>query len=251
VTPPRVSYFVCGTPRNGGSLLCGLLKSTGVAGRPEEYFVREFQSYWSERWGTEPAAYLRGMVEEATTANGVFGAKLMWPHVSELLRKLPGRRPVRARGQAARIERAFPNTRYVWLSRDDRLAQAISLSKAMQTGDWTAGEERAPWAPPRPSSTDAPRFDFKDIRRYMKQVTRDDEAWRRWFSANGIQPFRVRYEDLAEDMEGMTRAVLAFLDVELPDDATIEPQHARQADAVNDEWARLYRSAAGGGDPAG
>ena len=32
------SYLVCATPRSGSTLLCELLKDTGVAGRPEEYF---------------------------------------------------------------------------------------------------------------------------------------------------------------------------------------------------------------------
>src|SRR5690349_13000702 len=32
------SYIVCATPRSGSTLLCELLKDTGVAGRPEEYF---------------------------------------------------------------------------------------------------------------------------------------------------------------------------------------------------------------------
>ena len=32
------SYLVCATQRSGSTLLCELLKDTGVAGRPEEYF---------------------------------------------------------------------------------------------------------------------------------------------------------------------------------------------------------------------
>jgi hypothetical protein len=30
------SYLICGTPRTGSTLLCGLLTATGVAGRPED-----------------------------------------------------------------------------------------------------------------------------------------------------------------------------------------------------------------------
>src|SRR3954465_5603909 len=32
------SYLVCATQRSGSTLLCEALKSTGVAGRPEEFF---------------------------------------------------------------------------------------------------------------------------------------------------------------------------------------------------------------------
>src|SRR6201991_2549603 len=38
MTQPNRSYLVCATPRSGSTLLCEALKSTGVAGRPEEYF---------------------------------------------------------------------------------------------------------------------------------------------------------------------------------------------------------------------
>jgi LPS sulfotransferase NodH len=34
---PVNSYFVCGTPRTGSSLLLGLVDSTGVAGHPQAY----------------------------------------------------------------------------------------------------------------------------------------------------------------------------------------------------------------------
>src|SRR5919204_6001172 len=36
-TPSR-SYLICATPRSGSTLLCEALKSTGVAGVPDEYF---------------------------------------------------------------------------------------------------------------------------------------------------------------------------------------------------------------------
>jgi LPS sulfotransferase NodH len=38
MTAPARSYLVCATPRCGGALLCHLLATTGIAGRPEEYF---------------------------------------------------------------------------------------------------------------------------------------------------------------------------------------------------------------------
>src|ERR1700759_375295 len=38
VRPPNRAYLVCATPRSGSTLLCELLRSTGVAGRPLEHF---------------------------------------------------------------------------------------------------------------------------------------------------------------------------------------------------------------------
>ena len=38
---PKASYLVCASPRSGTELLCRGLAGTGVAGRPQEYFLAE------------------------------------------------------------------------------------------------------------------------------------------------------------------------------------------------------------------
>src|SRR4028118_2171875 len=48
--PPR-SYVLCGTPRTGSTLLCSLLYSTGVLGRPESYFREPEEAAWAARLG--------------------------------------------------------------------------------------------------------------------------------------------------------------------------------------------------------
>src|SRR3954463_7138854 len=110
---PRLTYFVCATPRSGSTLLCKSLAATGVAGKPEEYFERLRHSGLPR----EPREYFDGGVdaavldllpetrtgdpaqtdlelvlprchEEAPTPNGVFGSKLMWNYFDDLLARL-------------------------------------------------------------------------------------------------------------------------------------------------------------------
>src|SRR5580704_10381315 len=63
------SYLICATPRTGSSLLCGLLQSTGVAGRPESYFRQPDERSWASQWGLarsddtfDYADYIRGVL---------------------------------------------------------------------------------------------------------------------------------------------------------------------------------------------
>ena len=64
---PSVSYLVCATGRSGSNLLCGLLRGTGVAGRPEEYFWRGHEPCWARRWGASgPVDYVHGAIREGT-----------------------------------------------------------------------------------------------------------------------------------------------------------------------------------------
>ena len=128
-TPTR-SYFVCGTPRAGTWLLCGLLESTGLAGRPHEYFWRETERANATAWRTETFDdYVRAVLAVGTTPNGVFGAKLMWGYFEEFLARL-GCEP------AGR----FPDPRYVWIRRGDRPLLA-ALSR--RTAGAPAGVRRA------------------------------------------------------------------------------------------------------------
>jgi LPS sulfotransferase NodH len=149
------SYLVCATPRSGSSLLCGLLAGTGVAGRPEEYFWRGDEGSWSQRWGVSGFAdYLRAAIAHGSTTNGVFGAKVMYGYLPDLLGslvELPGGRGLDDRSL---LERVFPNLCCLWIWREDVVAQAVSWSKALQTNVWSVGDERAPAATP-------PRFDFE------------------------------------------------------------------------------------------
>src|SRR5690348_4387329 len=86
---PHISYLVCGTPRSGSSLLCEALANTGVAGGPEEYFQPANEIIWKERWGVSTyVEYLAHTIEQCTTPNGAFGAKMMWGYFDHFLQHL-------------------------------------------------------------------------------------------------------------------------------------------------------------------
>lgn len=234
-TVPTVSYLVCGTPRSGTSLLCGLLAGTGLAGRPEEYFWRDDEPSWSRRWGVEGFAdYLRAAIAQGTTPNGVFGAKVMFGYLPDLLGKLAALPGNQGPAERVLLERAFPNLRFVWVWREDVVAQAVSWSKAIQTGVWYQQDTR------RTANT-PPRFDFQQVHGLARQVIADRVGWRRWFAAQRVQPFGVGYEELAADMVGTTRGVLGFLGIVPPQDVQIVARTASQADALNQQWTARYR----------
>jgi trehalose 2-sulfotransferase len=234
-TVPAASYLVCGTPRGGTSLLCGLLAGTGLAGRPEEYFWRDDEPEWSRRWGvTGFADYLRAAVAHGTTPNGVFGAKVMFGYLPDLLGKLAALPGNQGFADRVLLERAFPNLQFVWIWREDVVAQAVSWSRAIQTGVWYQGDARRTAATP-------PHFDFQQIHGLAQQAIADRGGWERWFAAQQIEPFGVGYEELVADMVGTTRRVLAFLGIVPPEDVQITAGTASQADALNRQWAARYR----------
>jgi LPS sulfotransferase NodH len=233
------SYFVCATPRTGSSLLLGLLASTGLAGIPEAYFRRPDERLWADRWGIagppDPAFDYHGFVRSAlaagSTPNGVFGAKLMWGTLDELVAKLA---PRAAGRDLAVLEAAFGPIRFVHLRREDELAQAVSWLRAEQTRTWWAGD---------PGGTAGePHYVEAGITALLDTVAQHNAAWRAWFARYGVTPHEITYEQLTADLTGTTRGVLTFLGLDPDEGRPIQPRHRRQADLLNEEWAARYRT---------
>jgi LPS sulfotransferase NodH len=231
------SYLMCGTPRTGSTLLCALLESTGVAGRPESYFRTQDEPSFAREWGIPAdrdggfgyAGYVRAAVEAGRTANRVFAARIMWGTMDELTGKLRSDCPELPGQDADLLSTVFGRTSYLHLWRDDVVRQAVSWLRAEQTGFWhDTGGPGEPRAPDR-----EPQYDGAKIGCLVHTIGEHNAAWRDWFAAEGIQPHSVRYEDLDADPLGL----------EPPPGCAIIAPSRRLADGVTEDWVTRYRSA--------
>jgi trehalose 2-sulfotransferase len=238
------AYFLCATPRTGSSLVCGLLSSTGVAGRPESYFRAPDEAAWAARWGILHAdggfdyrEYLRHARNAGRTDNGVFAARVMWGTMSEVVAKLGAVFGGRAGSDLDVLQNAFGATRFVYLSRADASAQAVSWLRAEQTDVWfeTAGSRRG-------EPVDEPRFDRGRIEELVRTIEQHDAAWHDWFASVGVEPYPVHYEDLDRDPIPTAAGILDYLGIEVPPARTFAVRHRRQADELNAEWIARYRA---------
>jgi LPS sulfotransferase NodH len=218
---PVVSYMICSHPRSGSSLLCELLANTLHAGMPAEYLRPDRMAMLKRRWGAETLDdYLHALVEHKTSPNGVFGLKAHWAQYAPIADGEPNGLPA--------------GLRYIHVSREDRLRQAVSWVRALQTGSWSTvtGPELAPAV-----------YDRQDIERKIARIEQEEAAWERFFETHAIAPHRIAYEELAEAPEPTTRAALAFLGVDLPADFRFDaPLMERQADELSERWVARYRA---------
>ena len=251
VTSPPRTYFVSATPRSGSTLLCRSLATTGVAGTPKEYFERlrhsglprEPREYFDgiddprvlellppTRTGDPAETALERMLPRylaaGTTPNGVFGAKLMWSYFGDLLARL-GTAPDRPDAVATLVA-TFGPPRWVHVTRRDKVAQAVSLWRAVQTRAWAATDD-----PER-----QPVYDARAIAHLRDQVTADDDAWRAWFAAHGVEPLQVGYERLAAEHAATLGDVLAHLGLEV--EQIPDPPMRRQGDERSDRWVARF-----------
>lgn len=234
------SYLICATPRSGSTLLCGLLESSGVAGRPASYFNRVTVVEYAEAWGLpRPAdgriddAFVRRARVAGSTPNGVFGGRVMAETLPELIGGLRG-----VAGSAATdlelLRAQFDRIRFVHLRRVDVVAQAVSWARSLQTHYWHPGEAVVP------GGRD-PSYDQSLIARLVVTIERAEQMWREWFAAQAIAPGEVTYEDLAADPRGAAHRVLGQLGLDVPP-ARLIVAHRRQADAVNADWIRRFNA---------
>ena len=245
-------YIICGTPRTGSTLLCNLLASTKTAGNPDSFYGRQFISAWAEEWHL-PArdamserdfniAYLKAAITAGKGGTGIFGLRLMRENLDELSAILDQVFPQLPSDRAC-IERAFGRILYIHLSRKDKLAQAISLVKAEQTGLWHIapdGTEIERLAPP-----EEPQYDFSRINREVLELERYDAAWNSWFDAQGIEPLRIGYETLSANPAAALTGICEALGVQPLNARDVRPGVAKLADETSVDWMRRYRSDAG------
>ena len=220
-TQARRSYLVCSLPRSGSSLLCELLGATGVAGAPAEFFHPDKMAALRERWGAATLdEYVRELLARKTSPNGVFGAKAHWGQYQPAF----GEADPRA---------LFPDVRLVFITRRDRLRQAISWVRALQTRKWADQD--------RPMVERPAVFDYEDITAKLMRIDREEDVWEGLFERYGIVPQRVVYEDFVEARDETVRAVLDGLGIDAPADLLLPPPVlGRQADELSDEWAQRY-----------
>jgi trehalose 2-sulfotransferase len=280
------AFLVCATPRSGSTLVCQALKKTGVAGRPEEYFEallhsgrpRRPEEYFigvddysildhlgernladepqprSPLWSrTAYDRYVEWAIETGTTSNGVFSAKLMWGYFGDfvsLLRNVPRYRDLPL---AELMPAVFGDLTFVRVVRANKIRQAVSLWKAVQTATWREETHRERSLDDLDEGPDSPpyrsflqdhrpqlRFHYRAIAHLLDQILFEEAAWDAFFEHCGVRPLLVLYENFAADPRASTVSVLERLGLPMSPDLDVQPRMRRQSDGINDDWVRRF-----------
>ena len=244
------SYIICTTPRTGSTLLCDLLASTNIAGKPDSFFMSDIDPTGAQQLGFPlgpelsaadyGAAYLKAAITAGKGETGIFGLRLMRKDLGGLSALIDAVIP-RLRSDKDRLQAAFGKILYIHLTRQDKLAQAVSMIKAEQTGLWHVapdGSELERLAPPK-----EPVYDFDKIARKTAELEQYDTAWRTWFAEQGLEPLHIDYESLSADPVEAVSGICKGLGLPEPSSGILKAGVAKLADATSQEWMRKYRRA--------
>lgn len=213
---------VASSYRSGSTYLSLSLWSDGRFGAPFEYFNYEkHMDYMMARLGTDEVDdYIQKLVRLRTSRNEVFGVKLHFHHFEAIVKSSPVWR------DQLRI------ARFIYVNRKDKIAQAVSMAKALQDNAWSSfGRPRA-----------SPLFYSRElIEDCLREVMTQTEGWWRWFAAENIHPFVVNYEEFALDVPGHVARIAEWFGVEGDVREVVKlPITERQSDSVNREWIRRF-----------
>lgn len=219
---PR-GYAICAVPRSGSNFLCQLLAATGVLGRPLEYFNGPARRTLDHpRYPDDPHAQVAAIQTLGATTNGVYGVKL-FPE------------QFRAVQQAGWTE-ALPSLSFVRLERRDRLGQALSWARALQTGQYRSNS---------PAGEHDAVYDPDLIQQCLSNIVRDEARWRHWFARTGVEALSLDYEALVADPAAAVRSIAALVGVEAPAPDLRRVDLRRQRDGQTDRWRARFLSERG------
>lgn len=236
-----------------------MLRDTGLAGRPLEHFEilrhsslpRQPREYFGDldldgldellpppRSGTPsqepPEAWRTRILRQGRGENGVWGGKLMWGHVEDLVtraRQLPGQAEASLEQVLATL---LDDPQLIFVTRREKVAQAVSLWRAVQTQSWRAGDA---------SKAEAPVYEYAAIDHLVSQLESDERSWKEWFARTGQRPFVVTYDQLEAAPAETVATVLHALG--LPDASVSVPRLSRQRDDLSAAWVERYRQERG------
>ena len=214
-------YAICTAPRSGSNLLCQFLSSTRRLGRPLEYFngggrrAIETPDYPDDR-----RAQIHWILTKGATPNGVYGLKLFYYNHEAVSTELDW-------------TEALPRLVYIYLERRDRLGQAISWSRALQTGQFRSAQPGQ-----GPAS-----YDGGAIRERLAAIDREYSCWAEFFRVRQLEPVRLAYEDLIDNPQAAIDRVAARFELAgraVVDEGAIDLKIQR--DAASMEWRTRYLS---------
>lgn len=185
--------------------------------------------------------YIAAAVASGDNGTGAFGMRLMYDTVKPLMDRLTA-----LNGSAddiTQLDRTFGPVRFIALSREDLVAQAVSLTIAEQSGLWHRNADGSVLE--QTQVYQDPTYDHEAIAKEYVGLQADAAGWEAWFAANGIKPLRVTYEALSADPLNTLASCLTHIGLDPAIAQTCSPGTAKLATARNHAWAVRFRKEAG------
>jgi trehalose 2-sulfotransferase len=196
VEDPAVRYIIAMTPRSGSSHLCDVIKTGKLLGRPGEMLSRDFiPNILKNVPGHTPDEYLSHVFRALRSSTGISGIKCSWFQFKDF----------RAAMTAPDV---VDNMRYIYLTRRDLTAQAVSLYRATQTKVFHTNVEHSAESL---AKLDELPYDYEQIKFWRTHIKTQETGWQRFFVEKNIFPLYIQYEDIDANVAAVAQRIAAYI----------------------------------------
>lgn len=186
---PETVLCIAFSNRSGSNLLAEALAASGLVNRAHEAFNFDRVVDICERAGfTDLASYLEHL-NPSFEALTVLAVKLSWDQLYFLRR-------------VGVIPHYWPRVRFIWILRDDLMAQALSHLVAERTGGWSGAY------PERDLMQVLSDVTPEDMVRKLEEITFAHRQFATYFALYDIEPVIIDYDELVADPESEARRAL-------------------------------------------
>lgn len=219
--PPDIRFvFLCFTNRCGSAYLGDVLRSTGVFGQPFESLNAPETLPCCTAHGLRSFAEYFSHLARRDSRNNIYIVKAMPEQIVLLC-------------ETGVLDQIIDRSTFLFMTRADRLAQAISLSIVQQNNRWT-------WDSPVGLPDDRLVYSASQIAQHIQHVTVLNISFEQFFALNGIVPFMIEYERLVSapqlELDGLAlRLGLPALHMD-----AARLRYRRQANAINQAWRARF-----------
>jgi len=228
------TYVIASTPRSGSTLLGNTLVATGGLGAPKEYCNPTHSRNWAAKRGSllhkmmvGPLQVLAGRTwndaqriahledvraKTIDPQTGWFGLKIHFHHY--------------AKWHVA-VDRLEPSA-WIFVRREDRVGQAVSWARALQTASWASHQKGHSPA----------IYSRRLIQRQLDAIERSEDGWNELFARRGITPLRIEHNEITRNLEGTVRTIFSTLGV--PERPVVRASLERQAGGATKVWVERF-----------
>ena len=224
---PRSRFLIAITPRSGSSYLCDMMTKIKLFGIPGEVMNQEFIPRIIKRIpGRNPEEYIRNVMRFRKTKNGVSGLKASWFQFQNFINAMD--------------DRTFmAGFKYIYLTRRDIAAQAVSLYKATESSVFHTNIQHSQEAI---TKLQLLGYDYEKIKEWYIHIDRQEKGWQEYFYERRIIPLCVTYEDIDEDLYRVVKRIATFVgvnphNIKMPEDSSV---FKKMRDPRNTEWAHRF-----------
>jgi LPS sulfotransferase NodH len=210
---------ILSTQRSGSTYLCDLLKQANICVAHEYFQPYQYMQILADRWdciedgSVNKVKYISQLEKYRTSNTGVLGVNLHGNHI-EVFESFKN------------SLRNFKNLEvsYIFLKREDEIAQAVSYEIASQTGKWSSHF----------NSDYEAKYNFQSISNKLNRIKNQNTLISAYLYNKGCDFTSLSYEKLSSEKVLVLKK--NGIEIRKNQDKTIQ----KQSSSINNEWKKQF-----------